>query len=181
MLRSGRQFRVVLRKAGFFALVLCSLALFSCQPEAHSNAPPSKTSDPPAVSQPELNLKCPDGSAHASLKPGHHTVVLSWNASKPSKDLEVKGYCIYRSEARIEATRLKRCKKCQRINEVPVTGTACIDDQVRDEHSYYYVVTAIGVENDVSAFSNSVNITATQKAVHPGPPISAPLCRAWPK
>jgi len=171
------QLQQLLKCAGFCALVFLGATGVSPKSEAHSYVQASKTSAAPAPQKPEL--QCPDGSAHPSSTPGHHKVVLSWNASTPSKGHDVKGYCVYRSETAITATSLKQCNNCQLINKVPVSATGCVDDLVQDDHTYYYVAAAIDAESNVSSFSNQANVTA-KEPVQTGPPTSASLCRVTP-
>jgi hypothetical protein len=167
----------LLKGMRFCALVFCGVAIAAPKSEARRYMQASKTG---AVHAPQKELRCPDGSVRPSSKSGHHTVVLSWHASEPSKGHDVKGYCIYRSETKITATSLNRCKNCQRVNEIPVGAVVCIDDLVQDDHTYYYVAAAIDAGSRVSSFSNLAQATATKESVHPGAPISASLCRGSP-
>ncbi len=165
----------LLKGMRFCALVFCGVAIFTPKIETRRYVQASKTGAAHAPQKQEL--QCPDGSARPSSPSGHHKVVLSWNASPPSKSQDVKGYCIYRSETAITATSLNQCKNCQRINKVPVTAIMCIDDLVQDDHTYYYVAAAIDAGSHLSSFSNQAHATASKESVHPGAPIAASLCR----
>lgn len=116
-----------------------------------------------------------------SARTGHHRVILTWNASAASKDLDAAaaGYCLYRSEIQGAAKQNPTCKDCEQINAVPLRGTACIDDLAEDGAKYYYVVTAINARQKLSSASNEIPAQippGTQKA-NPSAPASYPFCR----
>jgi hypothetical protein len=136
-----------------------------------------------ATSSPVLP-PCPPAGLPA-LQPdsqtGHHTVILSWDASVPGPGLDSKvvGYCLYRSRKQNAAKRNPICSDCEQINPMPVVGTGCVDDLVLDGASYYYVVTAINANKRISSSSNE-----TPAPIPPGSqtakPTSAsgyPFCR----
>jgi hypothetical protein len=133
-------------------------------------------------------LICPPGGV-AALEPsapgtGHHKVFLRWNASKPPKDAsgEVAGYCLYRSTQKNAAQKNPICRDCERVNIFPVSGTACVDDLVKDGAKYYYVAAAIGRNRDLSTPSNeiTVEIPHVEHPVGDSPPGLYPSCRATP-
>jgi hypothetical protein len=114
---------------------------------------------------------------------GHHKVTLTWNASAPrtSSGSAVAGYCLYRSRIRYrkELKQDPRCKHCEQINKVPVATTGCIDDFVVDKANYYYVVTAIDANSNLSAPSNDVFVPIpSARRLKPSQPDTLPLCRA---
>jgi hypothetical protein len=113
-------------------------------------------------------LEEPESSANH-----HHRVVLTWIASTSSTgptDPAV-GYCLYRSRKdKITANDLNRCQNCKRVNRRPIVGTACVDQDVRDGHTYYYAVASIRSGSALSSFSNKAtasvpsNATSSQSA-----------------
>lgn len=146
-------------------------------PKASSNVPipttrPMLPACPPAGLQP----------LQPSQNTGHHKVTLWWNANGPSLDSErnAVGYCLYRSQTKKAANRNPRCVECEQINRTPVVGVGCVDDLVADSASYYYVVTAINANGDISSSSNetSARIPSNNAPAGPAPKGSYPLCRA---
>jgi hypothetical protein len=115
---------------------------------------------------------------------GNHKVFLRWNASKSSKDVgsDDVAYCLYRSISKEAAKKNPTCRNCEQINTIPVFGTACVDDVVKNGATYYYVVTAIGRNRALSLPSNEiiVPIPRNEHLVGRPPPGSYPLCRATP-
>jgi len=128
---------------------------------------------------------CPTAGA-STLQPspatGHHKVTLSWNASSPSTDPEKKavGYCLYRSTTQSAAKQKPTCPDCEQINNIPIVGTGCVDDLVKDGANYYYVVTAINTGGRISPASNETpaQIPTTKEANGLVAVGSYPLCRA---
>ncbi len=124
-------------------------------------------------------------------RPGHHTVILSWNASSPSPNTDSRAirYCLFRlkekeqevKEAEKKALELNSaCAACERINSIPFTGTRCVDDRVEDGAIYYYVVKAVIDKREPSRSSNAASATIpVEKQTIPVPPDSSPppLCR----
>ena len=116
-----------------------------------------------------------------SAQTGHHKVILSWNASSPSSDPERKavGYCLYRSTTQNAAKQKPTCPACEQVNSIPITGTGCVDDLVKDGTPYYYVVTAINAGGEISSSSNETpaQIPPTKEATGSVTVPSYPLCR----
>ncbi len=138
----------------------------------------------PAASSPVLPPCPPAGlqPLQPSSQTGHHKVILTWNASVPAPgpDGKAVGYCLYRSQTQGAAKQNPKCDICEQINPTPVVGTACVDNLVLDNTTYFYVVTAINANKKISASSNE-----TPAPIPPGTqtakPVSAssyPLCRA---
>jgi hypothetical protein len=128
----------------------------SLQPMAPGNAKASATAAKAAP------LFCPAAGFPMLLQSapgvGHHTVVLSWNASTPSpgpQDSAV-GYCLYRSEKKGAAKQNANCRDCEQVNRVPIAAIRCVDDVVKNGATYYYVVTAINAKGKLSLPSNEV-------------------------
>lgn len=109
----------------------------------------------------------------------HHRVVLTWNASESSTgptDPTV-GYCLYRSrEGTITAHNLNRCQNCKRINRRPIVGTACVDNDVRDGHTYFYAAAAIRPGSALSSFSNKTTAIIPSNAQSPQSASPYPSC-----
>lgn len=125
---------------------------------------------------------CPDGNAVSSPPPAaamHHKVALSWNASTsaghPGND--PVGYCIYRSEQQISVKRLKDCKTCEQVSPMPILGTGCVDDLVKDEKAYFYVAITINTGKQISDFSNQTMAVIPPDKATIGSPSSFRSCR----
>jgi hypothetical protein len=129
---------------------------------------------------------CPPAGV-APLQPsspgtGDHKVFLKWNASvMPSgaTDKNAVGYCLYRSATRNATKKEPTCSSCERVNIVPVPGTACVDDLVKDGATYFYVATAINRDSQISSSSNEVPviIPRSPRSARPAPAGSYPFCR----
>lgn len=112
---------------------------------------------------------------------GHHKVILTWNASAPSAHAQDNpvGYCLYRSPTKGAALKNATCPNCEQVNVVPVVGTACIDDLVKDGATYFYVATAINLSKVRSVSSNEILVPIPAGSKNSGAPVpSYPLCRA---
>jgi len=113
---------------------------------------------------------------------GHHRVFLKWNASTSAtgSDPRQLGYCLYRTQ---EPGRAKDCPKkypkCEQVNIVPVSGTRCVDELVKDNSIYYYV--AIAVTSTATSTTSEEAIAEVPMAGKRNPPrldaASYPSCR----
>lgn len=114
---------------------------------------------------------------------GHHRVFLSWHTSSSSNapgggDV---GYCLYRSQKKGAANKSATCPDCEPVTLVPVLGTRCVDNVVRDQTVYYYVAIAISANGRTSSPTKE---TVAQIPVagrqNPAPPdaVAYPACRA---
>lgn len=112
---------------------------------------------------------------------GHHKVVLTWHASAPAarSDDTAVGYCLYRSVTKNAARQNAICRNCEQINVVPIVGTGCVDDLVKDGATYYYVVTAISAKQKLSSSSNEIPVVipASKQGVSSTSASTYPLCR----
>jgi hypothetical protein len=130
--------------------------------------------------------QCPDGP-YRKLQAkdpttGHHRVFLTWNASTSTSESDPNsfGYCLYRTQTPGKA---KDCPakypKCEQVNVLPVRGTRCVDELVKDSTTYYYV--AIGVTaSDKSTTSEEAiaEVPAAGKRKPPPPDAASyPACR----
>jgi len=186
----GAGVRIRFRARLTILLIACELAAFS----ACSRDPVTRVkihlADRPQGQKGVLALSdsiphCPPAGApilQPSPLTGHHRVILSWNASSPSSRPEnnAVGYCLYRSVTRNTAKTNPVCSVCEQINSVPVTGTGCVDDLVKDEATYYYVVTAISAKGMLSSSSNElpVPIPSSNQKGSSRPVGNYPSCRA---
>ncbi len=114
---------------------------------------------------------------------GHHKVFLSWHASSSSGasgGTDV-GYCLYRSQRKGTADISPKCPDCEQINLVPVLGTRCVDDLVRDQTTYYYFAVAITSTGRTSSPTKEA-IAQIPVAGRQNPAtraaVSYPVCRA---
>jgi hypothetical protein len=82
------------------------------------------------------------------LAPVQHSVDLTWDGSTSS----VIGYNVYRGTPSGGAY--------TKINTALEASTSYTDATVQSGQSYFYVVTAVDVNNDESVFSNKVSFTA---------------------
>jgi len=112
---------------------------------------------------------------------GHHRVILSWRASAPSgrKEDDAVGYCLYRSKNKKAVKKNPTCGECEQINSIPITGTGCVDDLVKDGTIYYYVAAAINLKKRLSSSSNEARaaIPTSTQSVRSTSDSSYPLCR----
>jgi len=108
-------------------------------------------------------------------------VILTWNASVPAPgpDGKAVGYCLDRSQTPNAAKLNPLFSVCEQINPNPVVGTACVDDLVLDNATYYYVVTAINASKRISSSSNETPapIPPGNQPAKPGSATSYPFCR----
>jgi len=139
-----------------------------------------------AAERKPMLLHCPD-APYRKLQAkdpatGHHRVFLTWNASTSTResDPDAFGYCLYRTQTPGKAKDCpKKYQKCEQVNVVPVRGTRCVDELVKDSTTYYYV--AIGVTStDTSTTSEEaiIEVPVSGKR-NPPPPDAAsyPACR----
>jgi hypothetical protein len=95
-----------------------------------------------------------------------HKVTLRWNASSSSKgpnDTTI-GYCLYRSDSEIKATRLDDCLTCQKVTPTPILGTSCVDNFGDGSKTYYFAAIAINSSGNKSVFSNRIAASLSGKA-----------------
>jgi hypothetical protein len=113
---------------------------------------------------------------------GHHRVFLTWNASTTAResDPNALGYCLYRTQ---EPGRAKDCPKqypkCEQVNVVPVRGTRCVDELVKDSTTYYYVAIAITSADKSTTSEEAIAEVPAAGKRNPPPPLadSYPACR----
>lgn len=114
---------------------------------------------------------------------GHHKVFLSWNASSSSSGsggIDV-GYCLYRSQKKGAANISATCPDCEQVTFVPVLSTRCVDNVVRDQTTYYYVVVAINSTGKISSPTKEAIAevpVAGRKNAAPADAAAYPACRA---
>lgn len=141
-------------------------------PHSLPACPPENSSKPPSRAASEL-------LGEATAANHHHRVVLTWNASSSSTgptDPTV-GYCVYRSRKdKITAKDLNQCKNCKRINRRPIIGTGCVDNDVRDGHTYYYAAASIRPGSALSSFSNKTTAIIPSDAKSPQSASPYPSC-----
>lgn len=144
--------------------------------EQRSNANRQVLTQPPQL--PDCDLS--PNQAESSMTSGHHRVVLTWNASSSSNgpgDQSV-GYCIYRSRnGDITAKDLDHCNNCTRLNRRPIIGTGCVDAQVEDGATYYYVTSGIRGGSKVGLFSKKTTAAIPANAPPKSSDSPYPLCR----
>jgi hypothetical protein len=134
---------------------------------------------PPENSSKSPSAEAPESLGEESSANHHHRVVLAWNASSSSAgptDTAV-GYCLYRSpKDKITANDLNDCKNCKRITRRPIVGTACVDNDVRDGHTYYYAVASIRSGSALSSFSNKATVIVPSNGKSPESVSPYPSC-----
>lgn len=105
-------------------------------------------------------------------------MTLTWKASRGNK---VSGYCLYRSAnegvAKNKPNTPFSCTGCEQINSIPVVPIGCVDDQVVDDSTYFYVAVAVDASQELSPASNEVR--ADIRKPFSTPPQASPynLCR----
>jgi len=177
------------RKLVVFLLACTILALNSCKRDSESrrqsaahitnkvvtekrNAPTL----PPCPDAPYAKLNAKDRAT------GHHRVFLAWNASLAASgsDTNALGYCLYRTQT---AGKAKDCPtkypKCEQVNVLPVRGTRCVDEMVKDNTSYYYVAIAITSSGTSTTSEEAIAEIPAAGERKPPPPgaDSYPACR----
>jgi hypothetical protein len=175
-----RSFRLRVCASALVALSVLQAAVGCAQSppppkgSSQSSQPPNKEQKaavPKTVSLP----KCPAVGSHpVASTSGAHNVTLTWIASataiKPGSS--PIGYCLYRSSSKIVSSGKDfKCVGCEQINLTPITNTGCLDDQVQNETTYYYVAAAINEAGLLSGPSNlaQANIpSASQKPKESG-------------
>jgi hypothetical protein len=113
---------------------------------------------------------------------GHHRVFLKWDASTSASgsDSRELGYCLYRTQ---KPGRAKDCPKkypkCEQVNVVPVSGTRCVDELVKDNSNYYYVAIAITLTDTSTTSEEAIAEVPAAGKQNPPPPgaDSYPACR----
>ena len=113
---------------------------------------------------------------------GHHRVFLKWyaNTSPRGSGPEELGYCLYRTQ---KPGRAKDCPKkypkCEQVNVVPIRGTRCVDELVKDNNTYYYVAIAITSTDTSTTSEEAVAEVPVGEKRNPPPPdaVSYPRCR----
>ena len=164
------------------------LVLNSCQRDSESHrelaAPvPQKIV---ATEQKPILRHCPD-APYPMLQAkdpatGHHRVFLKWDASTSTSGSDSKelGYCLYRTQ---KPGRTKDCPKkypkCEQVNVVPVSGTRCVDELVKDNSTYYYVAIAITSTDTSTTSEEAIAEVPAAGKQNPPPPgaDSYPACR----
>jgi hypothetical protein len=100
--------------------------------------------------------------------------------SARGSDSKELGYCLYRTQ---KPGKAKDCPEkypnCEQVNVVPVRGTRCVDEVVRDNSTYYYVAIAI-TSTDTSTTSEEAIAEVPAAGKRNQPPTDAdsyPACR----
>lgn len=168
------------------AILVCTLCLLSAcnrSPQASASHGPVDTriAEPWAEAHvPELpDCDLPPNNLEAPKESGHHRVVLTWNPSSSSSGLNDQsvGYCLYRSGDSITAHDLDHCLNCGRVNRRPIIGTGCLDTQVKDGATYYYVAGATRFGSRVIQLSNMTTAFIPSTAQSKQPESGYPLCQ----
>ena len=176
------------RKVVMFVLGWVILALSSCRRNSESHrelAAPVPQKIVAAEHNPLLR-HCPD-APYRKLQAkdpatSHHRVFLTWNASTSTteSDPDAFGYCLYRTQT---AGKAKDCPtkyaKCEQVNVVPVRGTRCVDELVKDSTTYYYVAIGITASHESTASEEAIAEIPAAGKRNPPPPDAAsyPACR----
>lgn len=129
---------------------------------------------------PQADVAAVEAPHHAS---GTHKVTLSWKASPPSSNAQdnAVGYCVYRRKEKKEGknavTQNPIFAGRERINLVPVPGTTCVDDDVDDDATYSYIVTAVNANGIPSSPSNEAPAPIPAEKPTGSVHVDAPSCR----
>ena len=167
----------------------CAVALNSCKRDSESDREaPAHTTQKVVEEKPNAPTlpPCPE-ALYAKLKAkapanGHHRVFLTWNASLSASGSDTKalGYCLYRTQMPGKA---KDCPtkypQCEQVNVVPVRGTRCVDEFVKDNTNYYYVAIAIASSGPSTTSEEAIAEVPAAGERNPPPPDadSYPACR----
>jgi len=177
-----------LRNFMIFIVGCLVFVLNGCQPNSeshHETAAPASQKIVAAERKP-IPRHCPD-APYPMLQAkdpatGHHRVFLKWGASRMTGDADPNelGYCLYRTQ---KPGRAKDCPKkypkCEQVNFVPVSGTRCVDELVKDNSTYYYVVIAVTSTGTSIASEEAIAEVPAAGKRNPPPPDDAsyPACR----
>jgi hypothetical protein len=168
------------------AILACALFLLSaCNRSPQATARPGPLDTPNSeprfeARSPELpDCDLPPKKLEAAKESGHHRVMLTWNPSSSSSGLNDQsvGYCLYRSGDSITAHDLDDCLNCGRLNRRPIIGTGCLDTQVKDGATYYYVAGATRFGSRVIQLSNMTTAFIPSTAQSKQPESGYPLCQ----
>jgi hypothetical protein len=177
-----------LRNFMIFIIGCVVLVLNSCQRDSESHrelAAPVPQKIVATEHKPMLR-HCPDAPypmlQAKDLATGHHRVFLKWDASTSvsGSDSKELGYCLYRTQ---KPGRAKDCPKkypkCEQVNVVPVSGTRCLDELVKDNSTYYYVAIAITSTDTSTTSEEAIAEVPAAGKQNPPPPgaDSYPACR----
>jgi hypothetical protein len=174
------------RAAGLKLILACALFLVSaCNRSPQAKASPGPVDTPNAESRAEARLPdlpdcdLPPKKLEAPKESGHHRVMLTWNPSTSSSGLNDQsvGYCVYRSGDAITAHDLDHCLNCGRVNRRPIIGTGCLDTQVKDGATYYYVAGATTFGSRVIQLSNMTTAFIPSTAQSKQPQSGYPQCQ----
>jgi hypothetical protein len=177
------------RKLVVFVLACAILALNSCKRDSESHPQSAAHPTQKVVAEkhnPPMLPPCPD--AHFTMLKAkdpttrHHKVFLTWNASTSANesDPNALGYCLYRTQTPGKAKDCpKKFPKCEQVNVVPVSGTRCVDELVRDNSTYYYVAVAItSTATSTTSEEAIVEVPPAGKQNPPPPDVNSyPACR----
>ena len=169
------------RKLLLFVLACGTLELVSCKRDSESHremaAPvPQKVV---AAEQKAPLGPCPD-APYPMLQAkdpatGHHRVFLRWDASTSGSGSDPKelGYCLYRTQKPGSAKDCpKNYPKCEQVNVVPVRGTRCVDELVKDSTTYYYVAIAITSADKSTTSEEAIAEVPAAGKRNPPPPVA---------
>jgi hypothetical protein len=183
----NRPSTIDLRFVTMIAIIMILLSALAChQSSSRSSGKQQDSANVKRTTVLVLPPTCPPAGVaplqRSSPGTGDHKVFLKWNASvMPSgnPDSNAVGYCLYRSKTKSTAKKKPTCSECERVNIVPIPGTACVDDLVKDGATYFYVATAINRDSQISSSSNEVPVAIPRspKSARPAPPGAYPLCR----
>ena len=176
------------RKLVAFVLGCLTLALNGCKrdSESHRGLTASMPQKVASAERQPLLRHCPD-APYPMLQAkdpatGHHRVFLKWDgsASASETDSKIVGFCLYRTQKPGRAKDcLKKYPNCEQVNVVPVSGTRCVDELVKDNTTYYYVVIAITSTDTSSTSEEAIAVVPAAGERNPPPPgaNSYPACR----
>jgi len=191
-LRDPQQISPHLRLAVKVATLTCMvLALGGCHrdpgPRPGSQSEQTSGAKRATGTAQEHNLPpCPPADSpmlkRGSPGTGDHRVILSWNASAPSANSQGEriGYCLYRSKKHPVKTRKTKkdapCEECEQVNLTPMLETACVDDLVENDTTYYYAAVAIDDEGQLSVLSSQARAVIPRSKA----PLKSTSTRSYP-
>lgn len=193
-LKTGRHLRLVVNAATLIACIV--LTVSGCGRVSDLRANSQLSEAPVAKRTAEATRKhdlppCPSGDVEGSRARGDHKVILSWNASVFSTSNEEVGYCLYRrSQKPVEANTTKTkdktkkkapCKQCEQVNVTPIMDTACVDEIVQNDTTYYYAAVAINKRGQFSSLSKQVpaRVPGSKEPPKSNSSSSYRSCREW--
>jgi hypothetical protein len=138
---------------GAAVLLVAALVLRNAGQKSVDTAAVAPVQDVPACSGASSRSSTAQPAAGVNRHP--HSVILSWNAAVAASSAPrdaIQGYHVYRSAAP------GNYGETNRISELPVQGTRCLDATVEPQETYYYTIKAVSQNGTRSKPSAEIRV-----------------------